>query len=99
MKTRLHIALALALCSSVALAGTPQPDSIVIDCANVTLPTLRQVGELLDQHNAGQIYASRSRLMGEARRDCKGGAQRVVLVVEPVHYERREQIAQQQPGR
>jgi len=95
MKTVLHIALALAVCSSAALAETPQPNSIVIDCANVGLPPLRQVGALLDQHNAGQIYASRSRLLAGARRDCKKGVDRVVLVVEPARDARRERLAQQ----
>lgn len=99
MKTLLHIAIALAVCSPAALAETPQPGSIVIDCADFALPSQRQVGELLGQYNLGQVYASRTRLMANARRNCKGGAERVVLVVEPVRDARREQLAQQQPGR
>ncbi|MEO6365723.1 MAG: hypothetical protein ABIO38_06730 [Luteimonas sp.] len=94
MKTLPSIALALALCSSAARAEAPQPNSIVIDCASVSLPTLRQVGDLLGQHNAGQIYASRSRLLGEARRDCKRGADHVVLVVDPAG-DARGRLAQQ----
>ncbi|MCY7355394.1 MAG: hypothetical protein LH470_10030 [Lysobacter sp.] len=100
MKTVLHIALALAVCSSAALAETPQPaTSIVIDCAHFALPTQRQVGELLGQHNASQVYASRTRLMANARRDCKGGFAQVILVVEPAQDARRKRLAQQSPRR
>lgn len=95
MKIFLHIALALAVCFSTALAETPKRNEIVIDCAHVGLPTLRQVGELLDQHNAGQIHASRSRLLANARRDCKRGADRVVLVTDPARDARRARLAQQ----
>ena len=100
MRTVLHIAIALAVVSSPAIAETPQPaTSIVIDCADFALPTQRQVGELFGQHNAGQVYASRTRLMVNARRDCKGGASQVILVVEPAQDARRDNLAQQSPRR
>jgi len=100
MKTLLHIAIALAVLSSPAIAETPLPtNSIVIDCADIALPTQRQVGELLGQHNLGQVYASRNRLMANARRDCKGGVAQVILVVEPAQDARREHLVQQSPRR
>lgn len=43
---------------------------IVIDCASFALPSQRQVGELLGQHNLSQVYDSRRTLMAEAHRAC-----------------------------
>lgn len=48
----------------------PSPPRIVIDCDRPALPSQRDVGELLGQHNLGQVYASRAALMAEARRAC-----------------------------
>ncbi len=99
MKTRLHIALALAVCSSAALAETPRTTSITLDCAHLARPTQREVGELLGMNNLGQVYAARTELMANARRDCKRGADRVVLVVNPGQHPRSEQLARQTPRR
>lgn len=53
--------------------GEPAPARIVIDCARPRLPAQHEVGALLDQHNLGQVYASRAALMAEARRACRRG--------------------------
>ncbi|MEL1263491.1 hypothetical protein [Pseudoxanthomonas putridarboris] len=83
-----HIALAL-LSAAVGLAAAPiasagpdgVPAHIVIDCAHPRLPSQREVGELLGQHNFSQVYASRTALMGEARRACLRSQARSVRVV------------------
>lgn len=55
---------------------------LVFDCDARTLPSQRLVGEALDQHNQGQVYASRARLMTEVGRACqRPGTERVGLVL------------------
>ena len=53
---------------------------IVIDCARPALPSQQDVGELLGQHNFSQVYATRGRLMAEARRACRRNGTAKVLV-------------------
>lgn len=48
----------------------PRRSRLVIDCEQLKLPTQREVGELLGQHNLGQVYASRAALMAQAHRVC-----------------------------
>jgi hypothetical protein len=63
----------------------PAPARIVIDCTRPRLPAQHEVGALLDQHNLGQVYASRAALMAEARRACRRGPSTVRQVAfEPV---------------
>lgn len=58
-------------------------EGLVVDCTSRSLPKQSDIGDLLGQHNSGQVYASRTRLMGEIARAChKPGAQQVVLVPE-----------------
>ena len=68
--------LILASVSVHAAADASRP-RIVIDCEQLRLPTQREVGELLDQHNFAQVYASRAALMAEAHRLCRRGPAQV----------------------
>lgn len=69
------------LVSAPAYAGSDAAQSrIVIDCDQLKLPTQREIGELLDQHNFSQVYASRAALMAEARRICLRGPVRAKRV-------------------
>lgn len=76
MNTLIRITTATCLAGGL-LASAPtragsdiSPPQVVIDCAQLKLPTQREVGELLEQHNFAQVYASRAALMAEARRIC-----------------------------
>jgi hypothetical protein len=87
---RLTAATCLAgslLAPALARAGSDtSPAQVVIDCAQLKLPTQREVGELLGQHNFAQVYASRVALMAEARRICLRGpakARRVAFEAPP----------------
>lgn len=64
--------------------GAGQPAApIVVDCAHPALPGLRQVAELTERNNAGQVHALRARLMLEAGRACRrAGVGQVQLVRE-----------------
>lgn len=83
MNTFIHIAAnacltGLLLASASLHAATPASrPRIVIDCERQHLPTQREVGELLDQHNFAQVYASRAALMAEAHRLCRSGPSQV----------------------
>ena len=74
--------IAAATCLAVSMlasqptrAGSdPSRSRVVIDCGQPRLPTQREAGELLGQHNSGQVYASRAALMAEARRLCLHGS-------------------------
>lgn len=61
-------------------AAESQGRAIVIDCARPALPSQREVGDLLGQHNFSQVYATRNRLMAEARRACHRNGTTKVLV-------------------
>lgn len=64
--------LLTALFSSGAFAADPPTRvSLFVDCAHPTLPSQREVGELLGQWNFSQVYASRASLLGEMHRACQ----------------------------
>jgi len=65
---------------SHAAEGQDRAIGIVIDCARPALPSQREVGDLLGQHNFSQVYATRNRLMAEARRACHRNGTTKVLV-------------------
>jgi len=74
------LSTALALPAHADTHGGAAP-GIIIDCLHPVLPKQHEVSRLLDQHNAGQVYVSRARLMGEARRAClRAGAAQVRMV-------------------
>ena len=64
------IVIAIASTPAVAEQAAAPTASLVIDCAHPALPSQREVGELLGQHNFSQVYDSRRALMAEARRAC-----------------------------
>ena len=56
----------------------------VFDCSKRSLPSQREVGEWTGQHNFGQVYDTRKRLMVEVGRNCqKSGIERVQVVSRP----------------
>lgn len=59
----------------------PAPERIAIDCDDPVPPSQREVGELADQHNIGQVYATRQRVMAEVRRACQREGISAVLLV------------------
>lgn len=85
------LATALAV-SAAAFAAEPPPTDVApiraaalmsFHCEAPTLPTQREVGEALGQHNFSQVYASRARLMNEVGRACQGpGVERVDVVLQ-----------------
>lgn len=86
MNIRTHIAL-LSLLASFGVASAHATEvpvgepNIVVDCARPALPSQREVGEMTGQYNFSQVYATRARLMAEARRACqREGVARVRLV-------------------
>ena len=53
----------------------------VFDCEQRSLPSQRQVGAWTGQHNVGQVYATRQRLMGEIARACnRSGIEQVQII-------------------
>ncbi len=67
----------------------------MVDCVKPALPSQREVGEMTGQYNFSQIYATRARLMSEARRACqREGITRVRLVMEPRARETTRTVAQ-----
>lgn len=90
MNTRTHVAsLSLLFLASFGLTEARAAESlighpgIVVNCANPTLPSQREVGEMMGQYNFSQVYATRVRLMAEARRAChRDNATQVRLVLE-----------------
>ena len=79
--TRIAVAVCLVGLTLASASVHAGPDSsrvrIVVDCDQPKLPTQREVGELLDQHNFAQVYASRAALMAEAHRLCRRGPTRL----------------------
>lgn len=64
--------LLIALGSGGAFAAEPPTRmSIFVDCAHPTLPSQREVGELLGLQNFRQVYARRVSLMGEIHQACR----------------------------
>lgn len=88
--------LILALASVLPLAASatqPQPESttILIDCANPTLPSQQQVARLTGHDNLGQVYNARTRLMVNSQRLCQRGVDEVHLVLAPARNVRRHE--------
>lgn len=71
MKLRIHIATIFCLSISTLVPLAAAEAGIVIDCAGPTLPSQHVVAAAMNQHNFGQAYATRARLMAEARRACQ----------------------------
>lgn len=108
MNTFIHIAASACLAGSmlasvpVHAAADPSRPRIVIDCERPRLPTQREVGELLDQHNFAQVYASRAALMAEAHRICRRGpvqARRVAFEAAATPPPEERRIATDRHGR
>lgn len=93
MKRRLPIVpfLLAAVCAHASAAG---PDTaVVIDCAHPTLPSQRAVGDAMAQPNPGQAYATRARLMSEARRACRREHAASVRLVREAPLPRQHRLA------
>lgn len=84
-------ATALAVSTAAFAAEPPLTDVAPVraaallsfHCQARALPTQREVGEALGQHNFSQVYASRARLMNEVARACQGpGVERVDVVLQ-----------------
>lgn len=85
--SRLALPTALLFATSMAVASsnpsTPTAE-VLVDCSSRALPSQKAIGEMLGQHNFGQVYAARSRLMVEASRACqREGTSQVRLVLAP----------------
>ena len=82
--------------ASVHAAEAPANEpAIVVDCAKPTLPRQREVGGMTGQYNFSQVYATRARLMAEARRACqREGITRVRLVMATPAREPARTVAQ-----
>lgn len=100
MNTRIFLVL-LSLFASFGVAPVHAAEApvgapaIVVDCAKPALPSQREVGEMTGQHNFSQVYATRARLMAEARRACqREGITRVRLVIAPPAREPARRVAQ-----
>ena len=102
------LATALAV-SAAAFAAEPPLTEVApiraaallsFNCEARTLPTQREVGEALGQHNFSQVYASRARLMGEVGRACQApGTERVDVVLQQSQPSRRDtRYVALQPG-
>lgn len=90
-----HLAATLALFAaangSAHAQQTPralpavQAVQIVLACQSPQrLPTQAQVGEWTGQHNFGQVYATRTRLVADIQRACRRpGIEQVQLVLVP----------------
>ena len=75
----------LALLPFAAAAAPPATVSIEIDCAQRTLPSQRDVAQLLGIDNFDQAYAARTRLLANAQRSCKRtDAEQIILVLGPI---------------
>ncbi len=89
------------LAAERASAAGATSTRLLVDCNSRNRPNQRQVGALLDQHNLGQVYASRERLMAEAARACqRQGMLQVYLVAKPtapVDYPPPLPLARQRP--
>ena len=98
IRTRLAFLFLLASFGIASAHATEAPATepgIVVDCVKPALPSQREVGEMTGQYNFSQIYATRARLMSEARRACqREGITRVRLVMEPRARETTRTVAQ-----
>lgn len=75
----------------VAAAMPPESTTILVDCANPTLPSQQQVARLTGHDNFAQVYNARSRLMVNAQRLCRRGVDEVHLVLAPPSDRRRDE--------
>ena len=83
MKTLLCIlAIALLSCAGSALAG--EPASFVIACPADHLPKAANVARVFDQHNLGEVFETRQRVLDYARHACRPGVGYVRVVAAPV---------------
>ncbi|AKC86733.1 hypothetical protein WQ53_08160 [Pseudoxanthomonas suwonensis] len=77
------MAFAPARAASPDTAPAAPPEGIVIDCDRPVLPSQKTIGELAEQHNFGQVYATRQRAMVEVQRACLREGVSAVLLVGP----------------
>ena len=89
---RLSAGLLFAACAAAALPAGAGPHPLppvqavlqVVDCVDRAPPLQREVAGWTGQHNAGQAWATRQRLMAEVARACRReGIGEVWLVLEP----------------
>lgn len=80
----LSCTLALALLGGAApsLAAEP-PASLTMNCPARHLPKEADVVRVFDQHNLGEVYELRQRVLDFARHECGEGAERVEIVAAP----------------
>ena len=70
--------------ASPPLLPPVQATLYAFDCVERVPPTQREVGEWTGQHNLGQVYATRQRLMSDVARAClRPGVGEVLLVNDP----------------
>lgn len=82
MKTATRF-LPLVLClASPATLAAGDPDSMLIDCDHIALPSQQDFARIAGSDNFGQIYARRARAMADVQRGCQKGAARVMLVLD-----------------
>lgn len=88
----MNLSLSLSACAALLLVPScdaradepslaPATMVILVDCSTRGLPRQRDVGALMDQHNLGQVHASRGRLMSEVARACQRAGVRQVRLV------------------
>lgn len=82
MKTT-SLALILATLPLSALAESPQPAGITIDCAHLTMPSQQAVARLTGIDNVTQAYDARTRLLVNVQRSCKQHGGTILLVLGP----------------
>lgn len=83
MKTLLcTLAIALLPCAGPALAG--EPTSLIIACPADHLPKAADVVRVFDQHNLGEVFELRQRVLDYARHECRPGVGYVRVVAAPV---------------
>lgn len=73
------LAITLPVC---AQASSPQPIPFVVQCAHPVLPTQADVARFTGVDNFAQLYATRTRLMQQAGRECRRGVAQVTLVMQ-----------------
>ena len=84
MKTVIAAALLITILPLYAQASSPQPIPFVVDCAHPALPSQSDVARFTGVDNFTQVYATRTRLMQQAARECRRGVAKVTLVMQQV---------------
>jgi hypothetical protein len=82
MNTKTLIA-AIALIAVSAAAQAQTPESLLMNCQDLTLPTQHDVALVTGQQNFSQVYAEWQRIMLQAKRVCGAGADAVRIVAVP----------------